>query len=286
MKRLNGKLVLVATPIGNLGDITLRARHALAEADAVYAEDTRVTGKLLRALEIDKPIIRLDEQIMGARAGEVVNRVLSGDIICYCTDAGMPGVSDPGSRLVAAARSAGAETEVLPGASAVISAYVASASQNARFYFGGFFPRKAVEAHALLQSLRNLDAALIFYESPKRLVSALETIADVFPYREAAVCREMTKLHEEILRARTGDLLDAFKDRESSQQIKGEIVVVIDGPTAEEAAQDESCALVKAADMAAELRCEGMRAKDIAKRLVDEFDISRNKAYGIALDER
>lgn len=286
MKATNGKLCVVATPIGNLGDITLRAERALSDADAVYAEDTRVTGKLLSALNIDKPVVRLDEQVMSKRAGEVVDRVLSGEDICYCTDAGMPGVSDPGARLIAAARDACIDVEVLPGASAAVSAYVTSATQNARFYFGGFFPRKASEARSLLQSLRKLDAALIFYESPKRIVSALEAIADVFPHREAAVCRELTKMHEEVVRAGTGELLEEFTARENAQQIRGEIVIVIDGPAAEEAERDEGRALEAAAEMAAELAREGMRAKDIARRLSDELGIPRNKAYGIALDLR
>ncbi|MEG0504404.1 MAG: SAM-dependent methyltransferase, partial [Raoultibacter sp.] len=125
----------------------------------------------------------------------------------YCSDAGMPGVSDPGLRLVRAAREADVMVEVLPGPTAVATAYVASGSVNPHFYFGGFFPRKASERTETLESLRSLNAALVFYESPKRLVSALASIAETFPDRVIAVCRELTKLHEEVVRAETCEAL-------------------------------------------------------------------------------
>ena len=158
-----GKLIIVPTPLGNLGDMTARAIDAMGEADVVFAEDTRVTGRLLRAFGVDAPLERLDEQVMGGRAAEVVERVLAGEVAAYCTDAGMPGVSDPGLRLVAAARSAGAPVEVLPGPTAAATAYVASGTVNPRFYFGGFLPRKAAEQRACREALRGLDAALVFY---------------------------------------------------------------------------------------------------------------------------
>ena len=196
-----GKLIICPTPIGNLGDMTERTVSALGEADVVCAEDTRVTGKLLAAFGIEKRLERLDEALIGDRAASIVERVLAGEVIAYCSDAGMPGVSDPGLRLVRAAREAGAPVEVLPGASACATAYVASGCTCPRFYFGGFFPRKDVERKAALDALRTLDAALIFYESPNRVASALESMAQAFPLREAAVCRELTKLHEEVVRA-------------------------------------------------------------------------------------
>ncbi len=195
-----GRITIVPTPIGNLGDITLRALDALRTADVVCAEDTRVSGGLLAALGISKRLERLDENAMGSRAADVVARAADGQHIAYCTDAGMPGVSDPGMRLVAAAREAGVAVEVLPGASAAITAYVASGTACSRFYFGGFFPRKAGERERMLDSLRSLDAALVFYESPNRLCDALDTIARAYPMRQVAVCRELTKLHEEVAR--------------------------------------------------------------------------------------
>ncbi|MDO4183572.1 MAG: 16S rRNA (cytidine(1402)-2'-O)-methyltransferase, partial [Coriobacteriia bacterium] len=194
-----GKLVVCPTPLGNLGDMTQRAVAALDAADVVCAEDTRVTGKLLAALGLEKRLERLDEAVMGQRAESVAARVLAGETIAYCSDAGMPGVSDPGLRLVHACRAAGAPVEVLPGPTAVATAYVNSGFANPCFYFGGFFPRKAAAQAALLESLRTLDACLVFYESPNRLVAALEAVAAAFPLRQVCVCRELTKLHEEVL---------------------------------------------------------------------------------------
>ena len=172
-----GKLIICPTPIGNLGDMPQRALDALTSADVVCAEDTRVTGKLLAAFGIGKRLERLDEALIGSRADGIVARVEAGEVIAYCSDAGMPGVSDPGLRLVAAAREAGVAVEVLPGASAAACAYVASGTVCPRFYFGGFFPRKAAEQRSVLEELRGLDAALVFYESPNRLVAALSAIA-------------------------------------------------------------------------------------------------------------
>ena len=143
---------------------------------------------------------RLDEAMIGAKAASVMERVAAGEVLAYCSDAGMPGVSDPGLRLVAAAHEAGVPAEVLPGASAAACAYVASGTVCPRFYFGGFFPRKAGEQRTVLEELRGLDAALVFYESPNRLVAALAAIAEVLPLRKVAVCRELTKLHEEVAR--------------------------------------------------------------------------------------
>lgn len=279
-----GKLIICPTPIGNLGDMPRRALDALAEADVVCAEDTRVTGKLLAAFGIEKRLERLDEALIGARADGIVARVIAGEVVAYCSDAGMPGVSDPGLRLVRACRQAGAPVEVLPGPTATATAYVASGCTNARFYFGGFFPRKAGEQKAALEAVRTLDAALIYYESPNRLVGALTALADAFPLREAAVCRELTKLHEEVVRDALPALRDTFAARAAEGAIKGEIVIVIDGPNAEEgqvaAANAEDAARVRAA----ELKAEGKRNKEIAKALVAEFGLPRNVAYDIALE--
>lgn len=280
----SGKLVIVPTPLGNLGDITQRALEALRAADVVCAEDTRVTGKLLAAFDIRKRLERLDEALVAQRAASIIQRVQAGETIAYCSDAGMPGVSDPGMRLVKACREAGASVEVLPGPTAVATAYVASGCDNQRFYFGGFFPRKAGERRAELESLRALDAALVFYESPNRIEGALEAIAEVFPLREAAVCRELTKLHEEIVRALTPQLRDEFARRARQGSIKGEIVLVIDGPSDEERASQAQHAEVDARARAAELVASGMRAKQVARTLSDELGIARNDAYEIALE--
>lgn len=279
-----GKLIICPTPIGNLGDMTERALRALREADVVCAEDTRVTGKLLSAFGIEKRLERLDEALIGARGAGIVERVLAGETIAYCSDAGMPGVSDPGLRLVAAAREAGANVEVLPGPTAAATAYVASGCDNPCFFFGGFFPRKAGEQRTLLESLRALDAALIFYESPNRLVNALETIAETLPHRTVTVCRELTKLHEEVMRGPAADVHAAFAERAAGPGIKGEIVLVIDGPNEAEAQVDAAQAADSARDLAARLIAEGLRTKEVAKRLTAECGIPRNEAYDIAME--
>ncbi len=284
METRTGKLIIVPTPLGNLGDITDRARAALAEADVVCAEDTRVTGRLLAAFGIEKRLERLDEALVGVRATAIAERVLAGQVVAYCSDAGMPGVSDPGLRLVAAAREADAPVEVLPGPTAAATAYVASGTVNPRFYFGGFFPRKAAEQRACLEALRGLDAALVFYESPNRLVSALETVAGILPLRTVAVCRELTKLHEEVLRGPAAEVRDAFAARAAEPGgIRGEIVLVIDGPSEPEIAAGAEAAAATAADRAADLASEGLRTKDIAKRLCAECGVSRNEAYDLAM---
>lgn len=279
-----GKLIIVPTPIGNLGDMTLRSLEALRTADTVCAEDTRVTGKLLAHFDIRKPLERLDEAMIGAKAAGLMERVAAGAVVAYCSDAGMPGVSDPGLRLVAAARDAGVPVEVLPGASAAACAYVASGTVCPRFYFGGFFPRKAGEQRTVLEKLRGLDAALVFYESPNRLVAALAAIAEVLPWREVAVCRELTKLHEEVARAMAAELAERFAARaEEPGGIRGEIALVIDAPGEDETAADAAEAAASAEARAVELAAEGLRTKQIAKQLAAEFGIARNDAYELAM---
>lgn len=280
----SGKLIVVPTPLGNLGDMTVRALEALRAADTVCAEDTRVTGKLLSAFDISKRLERLDEVLVGQRAGAIAQRVIDGEVIAYCSDAGMPGVSDPGMRLVRACRAAGAPVEVLPGPTAVATAYVASGCENARFYFGGFFPRKDGERRSALDAVRALDAALVYYESPNRLVPALAVIAEVFPLREVAVCRELTKLHEEVFRGPAADVRDEFARRAEEGSIKGEIVLVIDGPSEAEAVATAAAAASDASSRAAELVAEGMRTKEVAKKIASEFGIVRNEAYEIAME--
>ncbi|MCI8469648.1 MAG: 16S rRNA (cytidine(1402)-2'-O)-methyltransferase, partial [Eggerthellaceae bacterium] len=267
-----------------LGDMTDRARAALRDADVVCAEDTRVTGRLLAAYGVEKRLERLDEALIGSRAASVVDRVRGGEVVAYCSDAGMPGVSDPGLRLVAAARDAGVPVEVLPGPTAAATAYVASGTTCPRFYFGGFFPRKTAEQRACLAGLRGLDAALVFYESPNRLAASLAVVAEVLPHRAVAVCRELTKLHEEVVRGPAPQVSDEFARRAREEGVRGEIVLVIDAPGAEEAAADAAGAAREARELAARLVGGGMRAKEAARRVAEECGIARNEAYDLALE--
>ena len=275
-----GKLIICPTPLGNLGDITKRTLEAFSQCDVVCCEDTRVTGKLLSALGIKKSLERLDEATLGSKAEYIAQRVLSGEIIAYASDAGMPGVSDPGQRLVDAALEVGAVVEVLPGPTALTTAYVASGFSARSFYFGAFFPRKEGERKRLLSQLKPLDAVLIFYESPLRLISALGALKELVPYRRVAVCRELTKIHEEIVRGTIDEVLRVFVDREKQEGIKGEIVLVIEAPNEQELIADKTSALLSAEERVSDLLNSGQYSKkDIVRILKDEFGLTRNDAY-------
>lgn len=278
-----GTLYLVPTPIGNLGDITLRAVDALRSADAVLCEDTRVTGKLLAHLDLHKPLERLDENVMRKRAQSVIARLQAGETLAYCSDAGMPGVSDPGMHLVACAREADVPVVVLPGASAAITAYVASGFSAPRFLFAGFMPRKTEMRATCLEELQTVDAALIFYESPHRLCDTLTALAKVFPHRRVAVCRELTKLHEELVVDTAPDLAQCFSQRQEIAPLKGEIVIVVDAPSKAEKQREQEDSLTQARDCIHHLLQEGVSPKEAARSARERFGITRNEAYEMAL---
>ena len=282
-----GKLVVCPTPLGNLGDITKRTIEAFSNCDVVCCEDTRVTGKLLSILGVRKPLERLDEASVSVKADRIAQRVLSGEVIAYASDAGMPGVSDPGQRLVDAALNAGAMVEVLPGPTAVTTAYVASGFSAQSFYFGAFFPRKTGERVRLLDQLKVLDAVLVFYESPLRLVSTLQTLTEVMPYRRVAVCRELTKLHEEVVRGSVDEVLHIFEDRAQHEGIKGEIALVIDAPSADEARASKDEALQSSQERVVALLQDGSYSKkDIVRMMQKEYGLSRNDAYELVHSAR
>lgn len=279
-----GRLVICPTPIGNLGDMTLRAIEELRGADAVCAEDTRVTGKLLAHFGIEKRLERLDEAAITRQAGRIAERIAAGETVAFCSDAGMPGVSDPGARLIETVRREGGRIDVLPGASAAVTAYVASGFNNPRFFFGGFFPRKDSERRETLRALSSLDAVLMFYESPRRIASALAVVADELPQREVAVCRELTKVHEEVRLASAGEVRDEFARRDEEGGVKGEIVLVVGPPTRAEEEGRRADASASAAERAAELVARSeLTRKEIVKVLRDEFDIARNEAYDLVM---
>jgi 16S rRNA (cytidine1402-2'-O)-methyltransferase len=225
-----GALLICATPIGNLGDLTPRVAQALASVDLILAEDTRVTRRLLTHLNLRVPMERCDEHVIREKTPALIHRIQEGSRMAYVSDAGTPGISDPGMHLVAACRRAGIPVEVLPGVSAVTCALAAAGFETTAFYFGGFLPRRDAQRHELLARLATLDAALVFYESPHRVCASLEAIAATFPEREAVFARELTKRHEEVFRAPTKDLAARIAQRSSEQPLKGEIVLVIGPP--------------------------------------------------------
>ena len=290
VRRAAGKLYVVGTPIGNLGDFSPRAAEAFRAADAICCEDTRVTSKLLAHLGISKPLHRCDENTIADRAPQLVDRMLAGDVLAFASDAGMPSVSDPGQVLVDAARDAGVPVEVLPGPSACVTALVASGIPCEHFFFEGFLPRKPGERVRRLSRLASVPGALIFYESPHRTEASLEAIAQVFPARTVALCRELTKLHEEVLRDTAPDLLRRVRER---GEVRGEVVLVVAPPTAEEAAAGAAApaaATGAAADPQAALRSDitaaldaGEPASAIAKRLSQRHSLRKRAVYELVL---
>lgn len=283
----SGRLYIVGTPIGNLGDLSPRAADAFRAADAICCEDTRVTSKLLAHLGLSRPLIRCDENVIAARAPEIVERVLAGETIAFASDAGMPSVSDPGQALVDAARDAGAEVEVIPGPSACVCALVSSGIPCDHFFFEGFLPRKHGERVRRLRELAFVPGALLFYESPHRAAASLEAIAEVFPRRTVALCRELTKLHEEVLRAAATDLAELVRAR---GELRGEMVIVVAPPSDDELAgalpaladerEDPDEALRR--DIEEALR-SGEPASAIAKRLSQRHSRRKREVYELVV---
>jgi len=273
-----GRLVVCATPIGNLADVTLRVLDALRDADTVLAEDTRVTRKLLARYSIEASLERYDENTAEQRTPQIVERMNGGETFALVSDAGTPGLSDPGTRLVRAAREAGLAVDVLPGASAVLGALVASGLPTHAFFFGGFLPRKAGERRKRLLDVGQLGATLVFFESPKRTAATLAAIAETLPDRSAAVVRELTKLHEEVARGSTGELATAFAGR---ADLKGEVVLVI-GPAEHSAAGVDERGEATVRERIEGLRAQGLTTKDAVRTVSEETGLPRNTVYSIA----
>lgn len=268
------------TPIGNLGDVTERSLAVLRSVDTVLAEDTRVTGKLLAALGIHARLERCDENVIAQRSASLVERMQAGESFAFCSDAGMPGVSDPGIVLVDAAREAGLSVDVLPGASAVTTALVAAGFEGTAFFFGGFLPRREKARLDLLASLRTLPAALIFYESPHRVTASVESIATALgANRRVALCRELTKLHEEVLRLPAGELAENLKARDA---IKGEIVLVVEPPQVNDGGGVDLDSPALHERIRSELAA-GTRKSALAKQLAKELGVSKNDLYDLVI---
>jgi 16S rRNA (cytidine1402-2'-O)-methyltransferase len=216
-------LYLVATPIGNLEDITLRALRVLRECDVVAAEDTRRTGQLLKHFGISKPLLSYFQFNEARRSEEIIERLRRGEKIALVTDAGSPGISDPGERVVKAAIAAGFRVESIPGACALIAGLTASGLPTDEFHFIGFLPHKSGQRKNKLAELKAISGTLVFYESPYRVEKLLGELNEVFPEREVVLARELTKKFEEFLRGKPAELLETAKKR----NLKGEFVVLV-----------------------------------------------------------
>lgn len=222
---VSGTLYIVATPIGNLEDITLRALRILREADLIACEDTRQTRKLLDRHGIVKPLVSYHEHNELARAVELLGELEAGRNVALVSDAGTPLIADPGYRLVAQARSAGIGVSPIPGPSALIGALSASGLPTDSFFFGGFLPAKKTQRRKALEQVKNYPATLVFYEAPHRILESLEDVAEILGRRQVTLARELTKIHEEFLAGEASELRQALSLRPA---LKGEITVVID----------------------------------------------------------
>lgn len=220
-----GTLFLVATPIGNLEDITLRALRVLKECDVVAAEDTRRTGQLLKHFGLSKPMISYFQFNEARRSEEILERLQRGEKIALVTDAGSPGISDPGERVVRAARAAGFRVEAVPGACALVAALTASGLPTEEFHFIGFLPHKSGQRRKQLEALLTFAGTLVLYESPYRVEKLLGELHEVFPQRPVVLARELTKKFEEFLRGTPAELLAITQKR----KLKGEFVVMVGG---------------------------------------------------------
>lgn len=223
----SGTLYLVGTPIGNLGDMTSRAREVLAEVDMVACEDTRRTGTLLDHFGIEARMVSFFEGNERERTPELVRALLAGRNVAVVSDAGMPGLSDPGFRLVRGCAAQGIPVTAVPGPSAVIAALVVSGLPTDRYVYEGFLPRRGGDRRARLGALAHEERTLVFFESPRRVPQTLEDMATVFgPDRRVVVARELTKIHEEVIRGTVAEVAERLTDRE---QLKGEVVLVLEG---------------------------------------------------------
>src|SRR5713226_3245688 len=218
-----GTLYLVATPIGNLEDITLRALRTLKECDAVAAEDTRRTGLLLRHFGLSKPMLSYFQFNEAKRSEEIIERLRRGEKVALVTDAGSPGISDPGERVVKAAIGAGLRVEAVPGACALVAALTASGLPTGEFHFIGFLRHKSGQRRRTLEELQTVPGTLVFYESPHRLERLLGELAELFAGRRIVVARELTKKFEEFVRGNPAELLEVARTR----SLKGEFVVMV-----------------------------------------------------------
>lgn len=272
-----GMLYLVPTPIGNLGDISLRCRETLEQADFIAAEDTRVTLKLLNHLGIKKNLVSYYEHNKEFKGNVILDRILAGETCALVSDAGSPAISDPGEDLVKQCAEAGVTVCAIPGPCAVITALSISGQSTGRFCFEGFLSTAKKSRREHLESLTNEQRTMIFYEAPHKLLNTLESMAEVFgPARSISLCRELTKLHEEVVRTTLGEAIERY----TAQPPKGEFVLVVAGAPA---AQKQLPTTEDAAKRVVELTAEGMSRKDAIKQTAQELGLPKNVVYDAAL---
>ena len=274
---MSGKLYLVPTPIGNLGDISRRMADTMAGADFLAAEDTRVTVKLLNHLGLKKPMVSYHRHNCSTAGPAIVDRLLAGESCALVTDAGTPAISDPGEDLVALCAQHDIEVEAVPGPCALICALSVSGLPTARFTFEGFLPQNKKNRRSHLDSLKGEQRTMVFYEAPHKLEDTLEDFVAVFgAERRIALCRELTKLHEEVVRTTVGQALADCATRPP----RGEYVLVVEGaPEAPAQEADPQAAL----ERVAQLRGEGLSLKEACAKAGEEFGIKKRQLYDMSL---
>lgn len=277
-----GKVYLVPTPIGNLKDITLRALEVLENVDEIAAEDTRQSLKLLNHFNIKKPLFSYHQHNEQGKSEDILEMVREGKSIAIVTDAGTPGVSDPGAIIVQKCIENNIEFEVLPGATAITTALVYSGLDTTKFLFRGFISRETKERKILFDEIRNSKESLIFYESPHRLLSTLNLLHTELGNRKIAVCRELTKLHEEIRRGSLEEIINYFSER----SIKGEFVLVVEGKQQEQIDREnkEKWEELSIEDHIRLLMNEGLNKKESIKKVAKDRGLQKNIVYQIATE--
>ena len=272
-----GILYIVATPIGNLEDITLRALRILKEADVIAAEDTRVSRKLLSHYDIHTRIMAYHQHSKGERAEEILNIIQEDKNVALISDAGTPGISDPGFELIAMCIAEGVRVEAVPGPTAFVAALVVSGMPTAHFAFHGFPPRKESEQHAFYKNLKHDSRTLCLYEAPLRLKKTLEAIHKELGDRQIAVIREATKMFEEVFRGTVSQAIEHFQGR-----VRGEIVIILHGASPEETDEPEQVQ-VSLESRLRELMKSGVSERDAVRQCVIECKLARRKVYAAAL---
>ncbi|GBD41846.1 Ribosomal RNA small subunit methyltransferase I [bacterium HR39] len=268
-------LWVVATPIGHLGDLSPRAREILERADIVLCEDTRVTGRMLERLGIRRPLESYHEHNAPRVRPRILARLKEGASVALVSDAGTPGISDPGYRLVREAREAGIPVRAVPGPSAVIAALSVAGLPTDRFLFAGFLPARRTARRRVLEELGAVRATLVFYEAPHRIGETLRDVLEVLGDREAAIARELTKLHEEVRTGRVSELLARI---EAEGPPKGEMVLLVGPPGERERPSEEDVAAALDEALAS------LSVRDAAAEIARRFGISRREAYRLALE--
>ena len=272
-----GTLYLVPTPIGNLGDISRRIADTLGAVDFIAAEDTRISIKLLNHLGIKKPMVSYYRHNSETAGEAVLGRLLAGESCALVTDAGTPAISDPGEELVALCAEAGVPVISIPGPCAMVCALACSGLPTGRFTFEGFLPMNKKNRRAHLGSLRGEQRTMIFSEAPHKLAATLRDLRETFgPERRISLCRELTKLHEEVRRSTLGEAESHYAENPP----KGEFVLVVEGGCPPE---EDGMTLEEAVELAAAYRAEGLSLKDAVRRAAEETGFSKNTLYDLSL---